>query len=154
MKSFSSLNYSNPNAAYGDLAGSLLGGEGSGGGGGKDQVNIETGKLIGERGEPFELITSVSILESDVFALNMADSVKLSPDYLIRAASTSACVGLGAEIPNPEYFCRLLRLCRKAKGQKQSAKSKARNLVAHTRTLTLSLSLWERVMQTLKCEII
>jgi hypothetical protein len=115
MKSFSSSNYSNPNAAYGDPAGSLLGGEGSGGGGGKDQVNVEMGKLIGERGEPVELITSVSIFENDVLAFNMAEPVELSPYHLIRAAPTSTRVRLGAEIPDLEYLWRLLRFGWKAK---------------------------------------
>ena len=47
---------------------------------GRDEhVNFETDQLISQGGEPVELIISVSILESYVLALNIAEFTELSP---------------------------------------------------------------------------
>ena len=43
------------------------------------QINFETDKLISQSRQPVELIISVSILESYVFALNIAERTELSP---------------------------------------------------------------------------
>ncbi len=43
-------------------------------------VNFETDQLIGQSREPVELIISVSILESYVLALNIAERTELSQD--------------------------------------------------------------------------
>ncbi len=50
--------------------------------GGDDHVNFETDQLIGQSGEPVELIIGVSILEGDVLALNIAERAKLPPENL------------------------------------------------------------------------
>ena len=44
-----------------------------------DYVNFETDQLISQGGEPVELIISVSILESYVLALNIAELTERLP---------------------------------------------------------------------------
>ena len=45
-----------------------------------ERVNFERYQLISQGGEPVELIFSISILESYVFALNIAEFMERSPE--------------------------------------------------------------------------
>ena len=48
----------------------------------EEHIDLETDQLISQRGEPVELTLSVSILDSDVFALNIAEFTEAAQEYL------------------------------------------------------------------------
>ena len=58
--------------------GSILGSQGGRRRGRDEYVNFETDQLVSQGGKPVELVLSVSILESYVLALNIAECTDLS----------------------------------------------------------------------------
>ena len=64
----------------GDSTGSVFGGHCSGRQGRKEHINLETDQFISQRGKPFELIFSGSILEYYVLAFNIAECTELSTE--------------------------------------------------------------------------
>ena len=75
---------SNVDKNDGNRLGSVLGGYGCRRIGRDDHVNFETDQLISQGGESVELTLCVSILESYVLALNIAEFTKFSLERLDR----------------------------------------------------------------------
>ena len=65
-----------------DHLGSVLGSYRSRSRGREEHVNFEMDKLINQGGEPVELTLRVSILESYILVLDIAEFAKLSQKYL------------------------------------------------------------------------
>jgi hypothetical protein len=75
----------------GNCSGSLLGSQGGRRRGRDEHVNFETYQLISQSGKPVELAISVSILESYVLALNIAEFTERSPEQLVPAGTGTGC---------------------------------------------------------------
>jgi hypothetical protein len=80
------IRYAKKNDGY--RSGSVLSSYGSRRPGRDEHVNFETDQLIGQGREPVELIISVSIVESDVLTLNIAERTELWRDCPDRRTGT------------------------------------------------------------------